>query len=204
MPRFRTHRRARAAAGLALAATLVLVAGCFDEPPIEDRWTRLDFEGANLAYGQLLPTGPDSVAVHAAITFRRIVTGYAVVELRASSSLTAADVALEPTADRVRMAGDVDRVLASSVSLGRATRAVTGWDHLIQRLDLGFMANVPATLDTTGAPAGLFLVAYLASGDEVERADGTDTLIVTPMPSVPNQLLPIGLELVPAGPGAQR
>jgi hypothetical protein len=172
-----------------------LLGGCFDEPEIEDRWTRLDIEASSVAPGQAQPSGSDSFTVGASITYRRIVTGFAVAELRASSTLTAADVSLSPDGDRVLMAGDVDRVLANSVSMGRATRAVTGWDHLIQRVDFGFRATVPDTA------IGLFVVCYLADGDEVERSDGTDTLIVTPMPSIPNQLLPVGIELVPGGPG---
>jgi len=179
-------------------------AGCLSEPDIEDRWTRLDFDSASLAYGQSVPPGSDSITVRTAITFRRIVTGYAVVELRASGTIAPGDVALQPDADRVHEAQDVDAILANSQMLGRATRAVTGWDHLIQRFDLGFRANVPAVLDSGGTPAGLFLVAYLADGDKIELPGGGDTLVITPMPSVPNQLLPIGIELTPGGPQAQR
>lgn len=176
----------------------VLLGGCFDEPEIEDRWTRLDVDAASVAPGQAIPPGSDSFTVSTAITYRKIVTGFAVAELRASGSLTAADVSLSPVGDRVLMAGDVDRVLANSVSMGRATRAITGWDHLIQRIDFGFRATVPDTA------TGLFVVCYLAQGDEVERADGSDTLIVTPFPSIPNELLPVGIELVPGGPRSQR
>jgi hypothetical protein len=200
-PSLRALVRVGALAALALGT---LGAGCLSEPKIEDRWTRLDLDGASVAYGQAMPQGIDSISVQAAITFRRIVTGYAVVELRASTTLTAADVALQPGADRVREAQDIDAILANSQPLGRATRAVTGWDHLIQRLDLGFRANVPAVLDSGGTPAGLFLVAYLADGDKIELPRGGDTLVITPMPSVPNQLLPIGLELTTTGPRAMR
>jgi hypothetical protein len=189
-------RSSRRALGLALVAGAVLVAGCFDKPEIEDRWTRLDIEGATVANGQAMPVGSDSIAVNMAITYRRIVTGFAVCELRACSTLTTADVSLSPASDRVLMANDVDLVLANSVSMGRATRAVTGWDHLIQRIDFGFNGTVPQ------GTTGLFLVCYLAQGDKVERGDGTDTLIVTPFPSVPNELLPVGIELAVAGPGS--
>ena len=183
-----------------VTAGAVLLGGCFDEPEIEDQWTRLDIEGASVTVGQAMPPGSDSITVQAAVTFRKIVTGFAVVELRASGTLTSADVSLSPESDRVLMANDVDRVLANSVTMGRATRAVTGWDHLIQRIDFGFRATVPDTA------TGLFLVCYLGAGDEVERgaADGSDTLIVTPFPSVPNQLLPVGIELTPGGPRSQR
>ena len=185
---------------LALAPLLiggaVLLGGCFDEPEIEDRWTRLDIEAASVVAGQPMPPGSDSITVSAALTYRRIVTGFAVAELRASGTLTADDVSLTPNSDRVLMAGDVDRVLANSVTMGRATRAVTGWDHLIQRITFTFNATIPDTA------TGLFLVCYLGQGDEIELADGSDSLIVTPFPSVPNELLPIGIELLPGGPGS--
>jgi len=200
----RTLVRLGALVALATLALGTTGAGCLSKPEIEDRWTRLDFQSTSLAYGQSVPPGSDSITASATITFRRIVTGYAVLELRASGTLGAADVALQPGADRVREAQDVDAILANSQPLGRATRAVTGWDHLIQHLDLGFRANVPAVLDSGGTPTGLFLVAYLADGDKIELPGGGDTLVITPMPSTPNQLLPIGLELTPGGPRAQR
>ena len=181
---------------LVLLAGALALAGCIDlsEPEIEDRYTRLDIEQSNVVPGQTFTAGVrESITVRAAITYRRIVTGFAVAELRGSSSLTATDVFVHPDAERVRMAADVDRILANSVTLGRATRAVTGWDHLIQTIDFGFSGV--ALPDSTGGLTGLFLVCYLGSGDEVERADGTDTLIVTPLPSLPNQLLPVGMEL---------
>lgn len=178
----------------------VLLGGCFDEPKIEDRWTRLDIDGASVTVGQAMPAGSDSITVQAAITYRKIVTGFAVAELRSSGTLTSADVTLSPQSDRVTMANDVDRVLANSVTMGRATRAITGWDHLIQRVDFGFRCTVPDTA------TGLFLVLYLGAGDEIERgaANGADTLVVTPFPSVPNELLPVGIELTPGGPRSQR
>src|SRR5262245_8637578 len=167
----------------------VLLAGCFDEPEIEDRWTRVDIDSSSLVPFQTLSAGSrESVTVQARVTFRRIVTGYAVVELRASTLPTSA-VVIHPDAPRVPMATGIDSVLNNSVSLGRATRAVTGWDHLIQNLSLGFSADVPASAN------GLFFLCYLADGDEIERGDGTDTLIVTPYMSTPNQILPVGMEL---------
>ena len=189
------HSIGRRALAPVLLAGAVLTPGCFDEPEIEDRWTRLDIESSTLVAGQAMPPGSDSITVHAAVTYRRIVTGFAVVELRASGTLTADDVSLTPNTDRVLMAGDVDRVLANSVTMGRATRAVTGWDHLIQRIPFTFTATIPDTA------TGLFLVCYLGEGEEIEFGNGTDSLVVTPFPSIPNELLPIGIELTPGGPG---
>jgi hypothetical protein len=180
-----------------LVALLGLTAGCIDlgEPEIEDRWTRIDLEGTNVLPGQTLATGSsDSIAVSVAITYRRIVTGFAVAELRGSSTLSAADVAVYPDGDRLRMATDIDRILQNSVTLGRATRAVTGWDHLIQRIDFSFRGFVPATLDS-GSVRGLFLLCYMGSGDEIELQDGRDSIVVTPFLSSQAQLLPVGMEL---------
>jgi len=94
------------------------------------------------------------------------------------------------------MATDMDRLLATSVSMGREARAVTGWDHLIQHIDFAFTGDVPGTVTDsvgTGPTVGLFLVCYLGSGVKVERNDGSDTVIVTPYPSAPYQILPVGL-----------
>lgn len=188
----------RLAAGMVLAASSLLLAGCpLDKPKIEDRWTRIDFTATSLAPGQTMPLGQTPITVGADITYRSIVTGFAVAELRGSSSVTAGSVTIHPGAPREVMAADIDRMLASSVTLGRATRAVTGWDHLIQHIDFTFTGDVPAVLDSTGAPAGLFLVCYLGSGARLRRADGTDSLVVTPFNSAQYELLPIGMELQP-------
>src|SRR2546425_11673340 len=74
---------------------VVLIAGCFDEPKIEDRWTRVDLESSNLTPFQTLSAGSrDSITVRTQITFRHILTGYAVVELRASNTISDASVLL--------------------------------------------------------------------------------------------------------------
>jgi hypothetical protein len=103
---------------------------------------------------------------------------------------------MDPDADRLRMATDMDRLLATSVSMGREARAVTGWDHLIQHIDFSFTGVVPGTVTDslgTGPTAGLFLVCYLGSGVEIELPSGADSVIVTPYPSAPYQILPVGL-----------
>lgn len=199
------RRAARPLAGCALALCALLAGGCFDEPEIEDRWTRLDIEASSaVPYGSLPPGTITPVTVTARLTFRRILTGFAVADLRMSGSIHAADVAVHPDAPRVPMAEQIDQILANSVSVGRGTRAVTGWDHLVQRIDFAFDAAVPAGLDSSGVPPGLFLVVYLGSGEEVERIGMSDTLIVTPFPSIPNELLPVGMELSNTVPGQRR
>ena len=179
-----------------LASALVVVVsvtGCFDEPEIEDRWTRLDIRSSSVVSGQILPGGvPQDITVSTDITYRKIVTGFAVAELRASSLPTSA-VMLHPNAPRLTMAQDIDRILQSSVTLGRATRAITGWDHLIQHIDFQFTGTAPAAPDSMSA--GLYLLFYLGSGVEVELPNGADSIVVTPFDSETMELLPVGLEL---------
>jgi len=188
-----------AAATLLLGMVAWSAGGCLGTPKIEDRWTRVDFVASNVQPGQGLPTGVATpFAVSANVTYRTILTGYAVAELRASSTISAADVNVEPNAERVPMAYDIDRLLQNSVTAGRATRAVTGWDHLIQRIDFNFDGVAPASADTSGnPPRGLFLLCYLGSGVRVERQGLPDTILVTPFPSTQYQVLPVGMELSP-------
>ena len=187
---------------LVSSALALAAAGCLSEPKIEDRWTRVDMTGASLAPAQSVPAGSVlPVRVSSDIYYRRIVTGYAVAELRASTTLSPGTLVLDPNADRLRMASDMDRLLATSVSMGREARAVTGWDHLIQHIDFAFTGSVPGSVTDslgTGPTAGLFLVCYLGSGVKVERQDGTDTVIVTPYTSSPYQILPVGLSVTVA------
>ena len=170
---------------------------------IEDRWTRVDLDHSTLAPGQALTAGTmDSIHVDARITYRRIVTGFFVAELRASATLGPTSVTLHPDAPRVPMANDIDAILANSVSIGRAVYPVTGWDHLIQPVSLDFRAQPSATVDSAGvsigATSGLFLVCYLGSGERIERRGQADSIAITPFASAPNQLLPVGMELTVA------
>jgi hypothetical protein len=189
---------------MALIGIAVILSGCLGEPEIEDGWTRLDMHSENITPRQpLSPGGVCSVSVSTAITYRSIITGFAVTELRASTTISPAGVTIAPDADRLLMAQDIDNLLQNSVSVGRATRAVTGWDHLIQQIDFNFVGWVPTLLDsstgTTGPPAGLFLVSYLGEGEEIELADGSDSLVVTPFISTDYEVLPVGMEVAVSG-----
>lgn len=169
--------------------------GCFDAPKIEDRWTRLDIKGANVTSFQPLTLGArESIAVSVDVTYRSILTGFAIADLRVSPTMTGASVSITPTSARLLMAQNIDTLLANSVSVGRATRAVTGWDHLVERMDFSFGANIPSIIDSTGAGGGgLFLVCYLGEGDRVRRLGMDDTLVVTPFKSAEYMVLPVGM-----------
>jgi len=196
-----TERRAGAAARpwrrvLVLALGLTLTAGCLNAPEIQDRWTRVDLLSSNLVANQAIAPGTvQPVQMGTTITYRSILTGFAVAELRASGTTTAASVVLGPDAPREQMALDIDRILATSTSVGRDVRPVTGWDHLIQHIDFSFNAVGPAATDSTGAPVSLFMVCYLGSGDRIERPGQADTIIVTPFVSTAYQILPVGEKL---------
>lgn len=193
----RTRRLRRVAAGGSLLLLgAVLLAGCFDKPKIEDRWTRVDIQSSSPVPRQMLPPGSmQTINMSTTITYRAIVTGFAVAELRAGDSLASAQVALAPDAPRVAMAEGIDVILQHSRSLGRATRAVTGWDHLIQPLNFTFNAAVPTGPDSTWSGSRLFLLCYLGSGERVELPSGGDTIIVTPFISSEHQVLPVGMDL---------
>ena len=208
-PRRHVPRAVRRLAPLVLVP--LVLAGCLGRPGIVDRWTRIDLLGANVQNMQTVTPGArDSIAVSADIYYRAIVTGYCVAELRVSGTVPPGAVDIAPDAPRDVMAGDIDNVLAHSVSVGRAIRPITGWDHLIQHLDLSFAGVVPGvmtdSLAPSGAPVGAFLLVYLGSGDKIERLDGSDTVIVTPFNSTAYQILPIGVSLAlpGAGPAASR
>ena len=188
---------------LLCAAPLV---GCLGKPEIEDRWTRIDVTASSVRPYQAMPPGSVPITVGADITYRAILTGFAVAELRASSTVSGTSVRIDPDADRERMAYDIDRILANSVTMGRMTRAVTGWDHLIQHIDFSFTGTVPATLDSAGVPlgppTGLFLLCYIGSGAKLRLANGTDSIVVTPFPSGTYQILPVGMEINSPPPGS--
>ena len=191
--RIGTIRRGAAVAMLVLGASALC--GCFDAPKLEDRWSRVDIADANVAAFQTLTLGaPESIHVSADITYRSILTGFAIAELRVSPTLTPTMLHVTPNASRQPMAADIDTLLLHSYSIGRATRAVTGWDHLIQRIDFGFHANVPTVLDSTGTTGGgLYLVCYLGAGDLQRRIGMNDTLVVTPFRSADYKILPVGM-----------
>lgn len=196
-----TARGRRRVAILLVAVTASGLAGCLWEPRIEDQWTRVDIESASVVPLQAVPAGSSlTLNGRANVTYRRILTGVVVAELRTSNAVPAAATLVHPDAERVPMATTIDQILQSSVSMGRDTRLVTGWDHLIQPFDFSFSASVPAAFDSTGARTGLFLICYLGSGTEIRLPNGADSLIVTPLSSSQYQVLPVGMALTVTGP----
>ena len=188
-----TARSLRRSVLVALALAVGLT-GCLWAPKIEDQWTRVDLESANVVHLQAVPSGSTLTLIgRANVTYRRILTGVVVAELRASTAVPGAAAIIHPDAEREPMAAAIDQILASSVSLGRDTQLVTGWDHLIQPFDFSFSGSVPAALDSTGARNGFFLLCYLGAGTEVELPDGSDSLVVTPFNSSQYLVLPVGL-----------
>ena len=185
----------RLAVTLLLAGGALVLGGCFDAPKLEDRWSRIDLAGSNVTAFQSMSLGAsESIHVTADITYRSIITGFAIAELRVSPTLAPTALHITPDGSRLQMAQDIDTLLAHSYTIGRATRAVTGWDHLIQRLEFSFNGAVPAMLDSSGTTGGgLFLICYLGAGDKVERLGQPDTLIVTPFPSATYRILPVGM-----------
>ena len=171
------------------AAFAALLSGCLSEPEIDERWTLVQFVESAPAPGQIR-TGAVPVTVKGRVTYRKILTGFLVAEVRYSPSIAPSSVFLDTEESTLETAETVDDILANSVTVGRATRAVTGFDHLIQEIDLSFTALAPAT--TTG---GYFLLLYLGSGEEVETEEGEDSLVVTPFISTRQEILHTGFPI---------
>ena len=194
----------RPVAAVLVAAALATFTGCLGEPEIDERWTLLEVvESTPVSQAQLDAAGSIPVQVKGRITYRDIHTGFAVAELRYSPTLTPTDLALDPETHDEDQASQIDLILANSVTAGRATRAVTGFDHLIQEVDLSFDGWVPAEMMASGTPVGgMFLVFYLGEGDEIRLGGGRDSLVVTPFDSGDYEILSTGLELLVNADGA--
>jgi hypothetical protein len=195
MVNLRTHgaRRTLPAAWLAAAGAGLLLAGCLGEPGIEDTWTRLDL--ASPTAQDTVAVGPDSLVVTGEVVYRSVLTGYIVAEIRVSDVIAPTMVNLDPDAERMDVLEDVDRILQNSTSAGFGAVPFTGWDHLIQDVTVSFSADIPA------APAGggVYLILYLADGEEVELPTGEEILVIDPFDFRAREVLPAGLELRPGG-----
>ncbi len=192
---------------VALAAAVVAVLpGCLDEPEIDERWTLVEMLASSpVSQAQIASDASVAVSVRGRITYRAIHTGFLVAELRYSRDLTPDGVVLDPEMHDLDQARLVDLILENSVTAGRATKAVTGFDHLMQDITLSFDGWVPAEMTAawpdSGMTGGLFLLLYMADGDEVELGGGRDSLVVDPFLSRDYEILGTGLELRVLPPG---
>jgi hypothetical protein len=176
------------------ALALMSVLACLDEPDIDERWSTVEFLAVNPGPNQPRSAGqPFNVSVKGRITYRDILTGFVVAEVRYSPTISPQTVTLDPDEHTLESARDIDRILANSVTAGRATRAVTGFDHLMQDVSLSFTAAVPPP--TPGGPGGVYLVLYMGDGDEIELANGEDSLVVTPFVSTDREVLHTGFAI---------
>ncbi len=185
------RRRPRWVAVLPLLGALVL-GSCLGEPEVDERWTLLEMVSVTPQPNQSRPAGALTVNVKGRVTYRDIVTGFMVAEVRYSPTLSPLSLPLNKDDHNEECAASVDQILANSVTAGRATRAVTGWDHLMQDVNLSFTASVPPAVLTSG---GCFLVLYLGEGDEIELQNGEDSLVVTPFISTDREILHTGFPL---------
>jgi hypothetical protein len=177
-----------------LAMLAALLPACLDEPDIDETWTKLEFLSVTPGPSQVRSSSqPIQVSVEGRITYRSILTGFLVAEVRYSPTIAPSSVLLDPREHTLNDAEDIDRILANSVTTGRATRASTGFDHLMQDVNLSFTAGVPA--GAAAGTGGLYLLLYMGDGDEVEQEDGTDSLIVTPFQSTSKQILHTGFAI---------
>jgi hypothetical protein len=168
---------------------LAALAGCLGTPEVEERWTNLELLDTN-ALDQPFALGGEPLTVDARLTFREILTGEFVAELRASDSVQASMVPLDPEGQPVGTARDVDLILRNSVTAGRDTRTVTGYPQLQRDVHFSFDTFSPPDL---GGITGLFLVLYLGDGEEIELEDGRDSLVVTPYFSDEYEILSKGV-----------
>jgi hypothetical protein len=198
--------RRRAGAGLFLSSALAALCGCLGEPEIDERWTKLEMlHSQPRSQATVVSDAAVEVLVNGRITYRAIHTGFLVAELRYSPSIDPASVALDPLMHDLDQARTVDRILENSVTAGRASRAVTGFDHLMQDVQLTFTGRVPAEMTASypdsGLTGGLYLLLYLAAGEEIDLPGGRDSLVVTPFLSRDHEILGTGLELQVLPPG---
>jgi hypothetical protein len=170
------------------------VPACLDEPEIDETWTTLEFLTVTPGPRQSRTASqPIAVSLEGRITYRSILTGFVVAEVRYSPNIAPSSVLLNPGERTLGDAQDIDRILANSVTTGRATRATTGFDHLMQDVTLSFTAGVPA--GAAAGTGGLYLLLYMGDGDEVELEDGTDSLVVTPFRSTDREILHTGFAI---------
>ena len=177
---------------LPVLGLLLFQTGCLGEPQIEDKWTRLDVFSPE--QGTDVPVGAGAtIVLEGEVVYRSILTGAIVAEIRVSDTVPPSQVDLGATDERAQILDDVDLILANSTSAGFGVVPFTGWDHLIQGVEISFTADVPAA--PTGG--GVYLLFYLADAEEVELPTGEEILVIDPFDFQATEVLPIGVELNP-------
>ena len=161
---------------LALACLLVMphLQGCLGAPEIEDQWTRLDI--VEVESGAIDPETDDpALRVRGRITYRSILTGSLIMEIRSSETLGAKDVDLRDEADRLATTRQITALLESTGPSGISSRSVTGFDRLIQEVDFYFPGDTPVP------PAGgaTFAVFYFGDVEEVREPGGGESVVIT-------------------------
>lgn len=185
-----------------IAAVLVTaaLAGCLDEPEIDKRWTLLELMETSPGTATIQPANQTvDISVTGRITYRDIETGFLVAEARYAGNLDRSGLILDHTEHTLAAALEIETILDNSVTAGRAIKAVTGFDHLQQTINLDFTAQVPTEM-AAGNPdsigfRGLYVVLYMAEGEEIELEGGADSLVVTPFRVEETQVLHTGHSL---------
>ena len=179
-----------------LAWSTTLLAGCLNEPGIEERWTDLEIVAASKDGSELVDySAGETLSLDARVNYRSILTGALVAELRASGTIDASMVNLEAGERQIGAAADIDFILANSVTAGRDFHSVTGFPQLVQEISFSFDSFRPAGEALRGPISGLFLVLYMGDEDEIELSDGSDSTVITPFDSRSKQLLHKGIAI---------
>lgn len=165
-----------------------LCVGCLGEPDVDDRWTRLDV----LAPDPVAMIEGETLNVTGAITYRTILTGDVIAELRISDVVGYDAVNLTPEADRMGVLEDVELILSNSQTVESAFFRVTGWDHLIQELQFQFDASA---LPTDLGAGGMYVILYFGTVDDMELPDGSEVTVIEAADFRESEILPTGVEI---------
>lgn len=186
---------------LGLLAIVLTAAGCLEEPPIEERWSNVRIDGQSLEGAAPLAIGDSTrITVATSVRFEDLVTGFVVAELRASQSLGYEDLAIDTIEDPILESEAVERIIAQSIPVGRATHATVGFPQLIRRFEFQFDVQIPSFVSENydppgGSPQSLYLLVYLAEGDEIRLTTGQDSLVVNPFVTQDMRVLHKGIPI---------
>lgn len=189
-----TARHLRTTLALLGLVAVFLLPGCLGAPEIEDRWTRLDV--VEVEEGAVDPeTEGPALRVRGRITYRSILTGSLIMEIRSSETFGAKDLDLRDEADRLVATRQIVTLLEASGVQASATQVATGFDRLIQEVDFYFPGAVP----TPGAGGSVFAVFYFGDVDEIDvPGEQEDIVVITARDFEAEHILP-GARLLASG-----